>query len=318
MMTNLTPLLFIFGLGFVLFILFLSIFKLDQNDWRTSLYLLFMILVGGLTGLWLHFESEKNLLHLPNIYISLQVIFLLLGIGHIWWMYRKLFWSKRDSFWIENDSFWPELLYTLAILFLMSAGLLGAYGYFEVDFSNITHYWGICILFVVPFLFFKSYDFFNQIPQRDFSQRWVFTNDRIGEDNWDWVNEIWVQFEVKENLVSERLKKGRLASFRIEAPRKVPLRETFRLAVREYNSKAPDINVQDLGFEQENVGHFWWLFSIKFVWRRPETWFRKIRYLNPYSSPVKNEIRPNDIVVARRMNLNSAIEEEEEIPMGEL
>lgn len=255
-------------------------------------------------------------MNLPNIYMALQGVFLVLGAAHLWWTYRKLFWSKRNAIQAENDSFWPELLFTLATFFLMSAGLLGAYGYFA-GFDGTANYWPAGILFVVPFLFLKSYDFLNQIPQRDFSRKWEFTDERIGEDNWDWVNEIWVQFEVKESLAGERLKKGRSASFRIYAPRKVPLREIFRLAVREYNRKGPDISVQDLGFERENEGRFWWLFSIKFVWSRPGTWFRKIRYLDPYRSPVKNEIRPNDIVAARRMAA-TAVAEEEDIPMGEL
>lgn len=314
-MINLLPLLSLLGVSLVLLIIFMSVFKRDQNDWRTRLYLLFMILVGALAGLWFEYGSsaQGNALHI--IYWALQGIFFIMGILHLWWMYQKLFWSKRDSFQAENDSFWPELVYTLTVLFLMTAALFSVC-YFS-DFEKVFNYWAISISFVLPFFFLKSYDFLNQIPQRDFSQRWMFTDDRIGEENWDWVNEIWVQFEVRENLVSERLSKGRTASFRIYAPRRVPLREVFRLAVREYNRKGPEVSVQDLGFERENKDRFWWLFSIKFLWYRPNTWFRRVRYLDPYSSPVKNEIRHTDIVKARRMNLQVVIEEED-IPMGEL
>ena len=82
--------------------------------------------------------------------------------------------------------------------------------------------------------------------------------------------------------------------------------------------------VQDLGFERENQDQFWWLFTVKIIWNRPSTWFRKIRYLNANISPLKNGIGPDDVILVRRRTIIGAantIEEyafNEDIAMGEI
>ncbi len=310
------PLMAIVGISVVLITLFFTAFKLDQKDWRTKFYPLLMAIFGGLGGLWLLYGSTK-------IYIGIQVICFVAGVIHVWFMYQKLFWSKRDGYDSANDSFLPEFVYTLIVLGFITAGLMGIIAYLS-ETLKMENYWDTAMLFMVPFLFIKSYDLLNQIPQRDFAYKWIFTDQRIGEDNWQWENEIWVSFLVKENLEGEQLKIGRYASFRVSSPRRVPLGESFRLAIREYNRKGPEVMVQDLGFERENQQQLWWLFSIKIIWNQPSTWFRKIRYLNPNISPIKNGIRPDDIILVRRRTFrgaSNAIEEyafDEDIAMGEI
>ena len=312
------PLLTMMGMGGMLASVFMLAFNLDQNNLKTTLYPLVMTLIGFLMGIALHFGSTDDPLNLPIIYIILQFVALFVGSLHVWWLYTKLFWSKRDSYQAERDSFMPEFTYTMYTLVIMSAGVLAGYGYFS-GFGKMINYWAINILFVAPFLFIKSYDFINQIPLRDYSKKWVFTAERIDEDNWEWNNETWVHFEAKETVAAERRKTGHKARFRILAPRKVPLREIYRLGVREYNQKSPQVVLQDLGFEVGNIDQFWWLFKLKVVWSRPNTWFRHVRYLDPYASPVVNDMRPNDILVMYRMPLNPEIDMDYgEVGMGEM
>jgi hypothetical protein len=316
-MTTFLPLAFVAGIGIILGAIFMLGFNIDQNDRRTMLYPIFLLLIGGVLGVCLHFGSRSDAMDLPVLYITFQIVCFLLGIFHVWWLYKKLFWSKRDTYQSERDSILPEFVYTTACMFIVAAGLMLAYGYFA-GFSKTDNYWAISLLFIHPFLFIKAYDVLNQIPQRDFSKKWTFTSERIGEDNWDWVNETWINFEVKETRESEQRKKGRIARFRILVPRKVPLREMYRLAVREYNKQSPEVVVQDLGFEKNNEGRFWWLFAIKCVWNRPKTWFRKVRYLDPSASSVLNDIQPTDIVVAKRMSFVNEEPEDEELGYGEV
>ena len=315
MMNEFIPLMAIIGISLILITLFFTVFKLDQKDWRTKFYPLSMALLGGLGGLWLYFGNKYDPTNLPRIYIAIQVICFVMGMTHLWIMYKKLFWSSRDGFDSANDSFLPELVYTLVVLCFFSAGLMGAIAYLEGPIKMIS-YWDIAILLMVPFLFLKSYDFLNQIPQRDFTNKWTFTDQRIGEDNWQWENEIWISFLVKENLEGDLLKKGRYASFRVSSPRRVPLGESFRLAIREYNRKGPEVMVQDLGFERENQDQFWWLFTVKIIWNRPSTWFRKIRYLNANISPLKNGIEPDDVILVRRRTIIGAANAIEEAEPG--
>lgn len=322
-MKDFFPLFAIIGFSLILVTLFFVFFKLDQKDWRTKFYPIFMATLGGIGGIWLYFGSRNHPLNLPNVYIAIQLLCFGLGIVHLWFMYRKLFWSKRDGYDKSKDSFLPEFIYTLIVLCFLAVGVMGVMGYLGGVFK-MKNYWNISILFSVPFLFVKTFDLLNQIPLRDFSRKWTFSDQRIGEDNWQWENEIWVSFLVKENLEGTLLKKGRYASFRVSAPRRVPLGESFRLAIREYNRKRPEIIVQDLGFERENIDKFWWLFSVKFVWNQPHTWFREFRYLDPFVSPIKNKIGPKDIVLVKRISTvgtKKTIEEfayDEDIAMGEI
>ena len=297
-------------------------FNIDQNDKRTLLYILIMLILSASFGYVLYLFTKYYPEKLPSFYIVLQFIFLILGIFHVWFMYNKLFWSKRDIYDFKQDSLLPETIFTILIASLMCIITLALFG-FLTDFSKITVYWALSISFLIPFLLLKSFDFLGQIPHRDFSQKWQFTNNPIKEDHWNWENEIWVNFELKEKWIRSRQEMNRSASFRIMAPRKVPIREIFRLAIREYNRKRPDIVVQDLGFEKEINGMFWWLFSIKFNWKQPGTWFRKPRYLDPYISPVANGIHPKDIILARRMSTEKAFDNKEDyfdgdVAMGEL
>jgi Type VI secretion system, TssN len=306
------------GSGFV----FLWGFDLYQNERRTLRYPLFMLLLGCLAGLGLHYGAHQKdpacvflgisgigLKHVKDcptvtwdaVFTLLQISFLLFGIFHVWYMYKRLFWSKRDPFRPELDSFLPEFIYTICVMFFVSLGMVAVSAYFVGLKSHAGSYWAVSELFMMPFLVVKIYDFFNQIPKQDFSQKWFFTNERINEDLWERINETWTYFEVKETWRDEGLKKGRVANFRIKAPREVPIRELFRLAVREYNRQGHDILVQDLGFEPVNKGRFWWLFSIKTVWNRPDTWFRKIRYLDPDLSTVHNHVYPDDVIVVKRV-----------------
>lgn len=323
MMNEFIPLMAVIGISLLLITLFFTVFKLDQKDWRTKFYPLFMALLSGLGGLWLHFGNQYDPVNLPRIYIAIQIICLLMGVIHLWIIYQKLFWSKRDTYDSGKDSFLPEFVYTLIVLCFLSAGFMGATAYLE-GATKMINYWDIGLLLIVPFLFLKSYDLLNQIPQRDFTNKWTFTDQRIGEDNWQWENEIWISFLVKENLEGDLLKKGRYASFRVSSPRRVPLGESFRLAIREYNRKGPEVLVQDLGFERESQDQFWWLFTVKVIWNRPNTWFRKIRYLNANISPLKNGIGPDDVILVRRRTIIGAtnpIEEyafNEDIAMGEI
>ena len=110
------PLLTILGFGGVLWGMFIGLFNLDQNDLRTALYAVFILLIGCLLGTILHFGSVEDPLNLPLLYMILQFVSLFIGVLHVWWMYKKLFWAKRDSYNVEKDSFLPEFTYTMLIL----------------------------------------------------------------------------------------------------------------------------------------------------------------------------------------------------------
>lgn len=313
------PILLMAALALVAGGIFFFGFHIDQTNRATLIYAALMLLLGIGLGFLTYYNNASDKLNLANSYTWLQVFFLLFGSFHLWFLYNKLFWSKRDGFAKNRDSFLPEFVYSLLLMSLVTVGILAVF-YFKSSPSLAGLFWAVSMPFLLPFVFIKAFDALNQIPSKDFSEKWTFTKEPLREDNWRWLNEVWVEFEVYESLVAERRRAGRKARFRIRAPREVPLREVFRLAVREYNQKGPEVVMQDLGFESVNNGQFWWLFSVKFLWGKPNTWFRSIRYLDPYQATVAGELEPNDIVMVSRMASANATSfaEDNDVAMGEL
>jgi hypothetical protein len=294
-------------------------FHLDQTNKATLIYATIMLVFGILLGFLTYYNNKQDNLNLAGSYTWMQAFFGLLGIFHVWFMYKKLFWSKRDTNSKTKDSFLPEFLYSLFLATLVTVGILAALSY-KGQTVLAGLFWAVAIPFMVPLIFIKAFDALNQIPKMDFSQKWAFSKEPIKEDNWHWVNEAWVEFEVYESWLTEVRRNGRKARFRIRAPRQVPMREVYRLAVREYNQKGPEIVLQDLGFEAAHNGQFWWLFSIKFVWTQPKTWYRSMRYLDPYKAVSAGEVLSTDIIVAQRMAFSAipSFDDDGEIAMGEM
>lgn len=272
--------------------------KPPVSDRRTILFLLVFLLFGGLLGLLSFWLNKKDLMSLGNSYLLGQAVALVLGIFHLWFMYDKLLWSKRNSFIRAQDSFFPEALYTLLASLALTAGCLAVMFYFTKEVAVI--FWSVGVLFLLPFLLLKAFDFLQQIPLKDYKVKWFFSQKVIGENDWNWSNEMWISFEVKESWKKPGIRRS--ARFRILAPRHIPLGEIFRLAVREYNKQGNNIVVQDLGFEPGNKDRFWWLFSLKFRWSKPHTWFPNFRYLDPNDTALANALRPGDLVKARRIS----------------
>ncbi|MFZ2899009.1 MAG: TssN family type VI secretion system protein [Saprospiraceae bacterium] len=287
--------------------------KSPVSDRRTILFLLFFLPMGGLLGLLFFWLNKKDIMSLGDSYLLGQAVVLLLGIFHLWFMYDKLLWSKRNGFVRSQDSFFPEALYTLLASLALTAGCLAVMFYFTKEVAVI--FWSVGAIFLMPFLFLKTFDFLQQIPLKDYKVKWFFSRKLIGENDWNWSNEMWISFEVKESWNKPGI--HRSASFRILAPRHIPLGEIFRLAVREYNKQGNKIVVQDLGFEPDNQDRFWWLFSLKFRWNKPHTWFPNFRYLDPNDSALANALRPGDLVKARRISTGNN-KSDEIIPTGQI
>lgn len=268
---------------------------MKKKDLKSTLYILLCLIAGGLLGLLFYWLDHRGTMELGEGYLAIQAIALLFGVFHVWFLYRYLLWSRRDGYIREQDSFWPEAGYSLLAALGLGLGIFLALFFFVKDVA--MPYWSAGAVFLIPFLLLKAFDFLQQIPLRDYQVKWFFSQKRINENEWNWSNEMWISF-----VVNESRKKGRKAKFRILAPRNASLGEIFRLAIREYNRQGRNVVVQDLGFEPENQGQFWWLFSLKFRWNRPHTWFPNLRYLDPHDTAQINALRPGDLVKATRIS----------------
>ena len=269
-----------------------------QNDFRTFLYLALSALWSLMLGIAVWYLRDADLMPLQDSFVAVALLVTGTGTFHLWWMYDKLFWARRNPFVWADDSFLLEMLFTLLTAALVSGCIVAVLAFFG-EWAVAEIIWPTGLFFLIPFLFLKSRDFLSQVPPREYRVKWEFSPRRINEADWPWHNETWVYFEARETWHKPGM--NRPAKFRILAPRHVPLGEVFRLGARQYNYKGPQVVLQDLGFEPENAGAFWWLFSLKFIWDRPHTWLPASRLLNPMLSPLQNGLRPHDVVLARRV-----------------
>jgi hypothetical protein len=270
--------------------------KLDKRTWRyAGIFALLALLTGAI--MWVLYDRAQ----VPIFYIFLISLgaFLVAGYFHAQEMY-DLLWAQRDTHNPSQDSFWKEAGFTFLLSALMTLLCLALFGYLMNKWEVAASMWGLLLLFPLPFILTKTYDFLAQIPQKDFDKKWFYEIFPFDETQWKRENMVSIGFKVADSIKNENRWFHTKARFSIVIPRDQELRMIYRLALREYHKKKPSVPVQELGYE-ENIPRFWWLFYVPFVLWKPSTWWRKTYYLDPNESIANNQLRNGDFIVAKRM-----------------
>lgn len=304
-MKNLSLLwLAIFGIAIIAGILFFWLNK-GQNDKKTLWYVALFALLGTIFGMFSYLFASENFMDWQpsSVYILAQSLFSSAAIFHVWYLYNRCFWSVRNTTLHNEDAFLKEFIFSVfvacitVLFFILPIVVLSDKTLFLYNKTFIA----LPLCFIVPFLSLKSYDFFAQIPKKEYNIQWLYPqNAPLDPNRWIWENKVWVDFEIVNSLVEEGKWRAPKAKFGIEVPREQSIENIFRLGLREYHRRSPSVHVQDLGNEPSQSIDFWWLFYIKWVWNRPASWFRSRRYIDPSDSTTQNELKHGDILVAKR------------------
>ncbi|MEO1412505.1 MAG: TssN family type VI secretion system protein [Bacteroidota bacterium] len=250
----------------------------------------------GLLLYWLLLDS-------PHLTWALRLLALSLGAVNVGVMYRQA-WSQRFPHDQEQDGFLPELLFQLISGLLAATAIVTAPQVLElVPYAeDLSRYlWDLPLVFILPFLVAKFWDLSTQVPYQLVENPWVYPIEPVTPENWPWRNLMQVNFQVRSSLREEYLIFRRSARPWIEAPKEVALGKVFCLVMQERRKRADLTSIQDMGTEYAGDPQFCWLFSIKRIWWRPDTWFRKPRFLNPDLSILVNQVREGDVIIARRI-----------------
>lgn len=252
-------------------------------------------------------NSPRATVHL--VWVTRTVLFAI-GILHVWVLTQQS-WAQRDKYIYEKDSFLPEWAFTCLlacaglIAFTLSHGLVRK---FVSPFTPVPLGWDAPLAVVLPFLILKLSDFAGQVSFRVVENQWLFPIEPANTDNWPRQDLMQVNFQVASSLLDE-YHIFRLPVYTwIEAPKKAPLGDVFRLLIQDRRIRQDLTTIQDLGDEYRGEPAFWWLFSIKKVWWNPATWFRRLRYLDPAASIEKNKVRKSDFIRARRIPVGTNFE----------
>lgn len=240
----------------------------------------------------------------PTSLILGRVVFLVAGTVHAIFLF-KLPIAKRSGHSFKEDSYVPEVLFTLFLGLLCSIGFMLSPRVFKVIRVNVDaadyQFWEAPIVFFFPFLVAKVIDLAGQVPFRFVEKMWYYPIEAVNTENWPWRDLVRLEFNLATSLKQEYRFFGNRADPWIEIPRESNLGSVFRLTMQERIKKTKLTTIQDMGIEYAGDPEFWWLFKVKIVWWRPETWFRPIRYLDPDISIAQNDIKNNDVILAYRI-----------------
>ncbi len=239
-----------------------------------------------------------------------RILLLVFGILQVWSLYRQS-WVVRDKFDRAKDSLWPEFSFTVVVALLCSFCFIAsprALGFFSLSKAMPdTGLWDAPLYFLISFFVFKLFDRAGQKPFRTVEAPWFSPIEAVNPQKWPWRDLTRVDFQVAESLLEEYTVFGRQSTPWIEIPRAAQLGLVFNLNMDERRKIKGVRTIQDIGNEYDGAPKFWWLFSVKVVWWKPSTWFRKPRFLNPNLTVAQNGVLNGDIIKARRMPAESAV-----------
>ena len=273
----------LFIVGSLIMMLFTKIRKIFSKQKKQAiLYAIFILISFALVG----FISSSKFLNdtAVNSFIGMQIIFLLLGILHLFIM-RKFFAALSE----DKSDFFSEFLFTIAIT------LIGLFAFLNVvtkfrDGINYT-FLASSIIFIVPYLSYKLYEFSLLIPVPEYK-------------NWFYPLEVDVkeptQKELQNPLVIsfEFQKKQDIAdvtNFRVKAPENMEFGKLFYFFINDYNERHPESQIDFTDYStQEPHG---WIF-----YRKP-SWIKSLKHINFSKTVIANDIREDYVIVCQRTNV---------------
>ncbi|MBP6185172.1 MAG: hypothetical protein KA479_09545 [Saprospiraceae bacterium] len=266
---------------------------------RTAKHILGALLLSSLAG-WLVDRFLGESLH--SVWAG-RLVMLFIGGMHLWSLYYNT-WTIRNRTEYNKDSHLPELSFT--VLLSLASSICFAASPRALVFLKLSSIqdevtmWDAPLLFLLPFLVLKLFDLAGQIPFRVVENAWLYPLEEINTEHWPWRDLIRVNFRVRKSLHDDYYLFGRWTTPWIEVPREALLGSVYRLNMQEHRKHRRD-TIQDLGNEYAGDPAFWWLFSVKWIWWKPSSWWRKKRFLDPDLSLASNLVQNGDIIKARRV-----------------
>ncbi|MGJ8667122.1 MAG: TssN family type VI secretion system protein [Patiriisocius sp.] len=251
-----------------------------KNKKKAILYALFILATFAATAL---LSSSKILNDTPiNSFYGFQVLFLLLGILHLWFV-RKYFPALND----DPSDFFTEFLFAFAYCALGLIAFTNVVNRFKSPFSYV--FIGSVLWFIIPTLVYKLYEFATQIPLPVFDS-WYFP---IGKDIKDPTKDelanpkvISFEFKKKDSLSD-------VTNFRIKAPQSMEFGKLFYFFLIDYNERHPEgqIDIVDTNTQQPSG----WVFHVK------PKWYQGIKHINFNHTVAASAINEDDVIICRRV-----------------
>lgn len=244
---------------------------------RALYYLLIAAALFALTGLLI--VSGLFSTYTSN-FIFMQVIFLLLGILHLYAMQQKLPWGKEGAFWAD---FLFTFLVNLvgAICFLMVYRIVNREG-MEWLMTAST------LFFIIPLFVLYTFRAAMEIPPKLMKQWYYPVHQPLEEpDEHKLKNMLLISFEFHKAPGDTYF-----TNFRAKAPADMELRLLFYYFINDYNDRHPQGKIQYINGQGEAFG---WMF-----YKKPKWYTIFTKYLDADKTVFINRVKENDVIVCAR------------------
>lgn len=266
---------------------FLAVLIAKKNKLLSSKKLIIYMLISAILLALPGFLGIFNYDFMPYLYITLQVIYLILGIYNIK-LTRSLF---PD---LEDKPFYVHFLLSFVVAFIGAAFFSLVFNIFnELEYGL----WACtCIMiFMFPILFSETYKKYLSIPIGVY-KIWKYSNkeDLSPFEMMNYDKLMVIEIEIFKNITDKAPTK-----IKAKTPEDIPFGVWFQKFLHDYNIKFPS-NPIEVGDRDKEYG---WVFYYK------QSFFHFRKYLDHDMTVSKNKIKEKYIIVAKRVLEETAIEE---------
>lgn len=251
-----------------------------ENKKKAIIYALFVLATFALAGLLsssLVFEGAPG-----TSFVGFQIVFLLLGILHIYVM-RKYFPGLCE----EPSDFFAEFLFTLAYVCLGLIVFSQIVNKFRSPFSYL--FLGSSLMFLVPFFTYKLYEFAVSIPVA-FYESWKFPTQKDIKDptSDELANPRVISFEFMKTRQNKAI-----TNFRVKAPKAMRFGRLFYFFLMDYNERHPENPVEIMDAQSKDPSE--WIFYFK------PNWYSSLRHIDITKTVDENGIKENTVIICKRV-----------------
>lgn len=246
---------------------------------RTILYTLAYVAFFALAGFCIGLSLFSQYLY---YFIFFQVLFMGVGIVHLYTMRR---WLK----WTGPGAFWPEVLHLLVIMLLGAVGMIMTYRVVNREGAEIAMSTS-ALFFVLPYFIYQTYHRAVSIPPKIFKE-WHYPvhGKEPALDDRQLKNLLVISFEFQKQ-VSDRY----FTNFRAKAPADMEFGQLFYYFINDYNDRHVDSTIR---FSNQLGDLHGWIF-----YRKPKWYHLSTRYIDTEKTIFINNIRENDIIICNRVS----------------
>ena len=251
-----------------------------KNKLRAFIYALLIFVTFALTGL---LSSSKVLNDTPlNSFYGFEFFLFGLGVLHLY-VLRKYFPDLSE----DKSEFFLEFLFTLIYTCLGLIAFLQVVNRFRSPFNYV--FMSSALLFVIPTLVFKMYEFAMLIPVPIYKS-WLFPLNKDIKDptmaELTHPRVISFEFRKKES-------ESDITNFRVKAPKNMEFGKLFYFFIIDYNAREPGGDIETLDEKtQQPCG---WVFHFK------PNWWSPLKHVDFSNTIAANHIKEDSVIICRRV-----------------